>query len=101
MAARGPDFRMHFADEMPASNADIGMTIAHLLGLHLTPKGKLTGRVLQESLLDGKTVAVAPRTLESQPAADGLKTVLKTQRVDSSVYFDVAGFPGRTVGLND
>jgi hypothetical protein len=101
MAARGPDFRMQFADEMPASNADIGMTIAHLLGLHLAPKGKLTGRVLQESLLDGKTVAVAPRTLESQPTADGLKTVLKTQRVDSSVYFDVAGFPGRTVGLND
>jgi hypothetical protein len=39
--------------------------------------------------------------LKSQPAANGLATILETQRVGSSVYFDVAGFSGRTVGLED
>jgi len=41
MAARGPDCRLHYGDELPASNADIGMAIAHLLQLQLTPKGTL------------------------------------------------------------
>jgi len=49
-AARGPDFRTHYTDELPASNADVGMTIAHLLHLDLTAKGPLLARVLNESL---------------------------------------------------
>jgi hypothetical protein len=110
MAARGPDFRAAYVDSMPASNADIGMTVARLLQLDLAPKGKLIGRVLDESLRAGlagtstdgqagQPAAVTARTLESKPAANGLKTVLKTQSVGSTVYFDVAGFPGRTLGL--
>jgi hypothetical protein len=57
--------------------------------------------VLSESLQGGK-VNIESHTslLESEPASSGLKTVLLTQRVGSAVYFDVAGFPGRTVGLN-
>ena len=55
MAARGPDFRTHYPDELPASNADIGMTIAQLLQLQLTPKGQLLGRVLTESLRGHET----------------------------------------------
>jgi len=43
--------------------------------------------------------AVSRRTLESRPAFNGLKTVLKTQQVGSSIYFDAAGFPARTVGI--
>jgi len=102
MAARGPDFRRGFVDSMPASNADIGMTIAHLMGIQLGTTGKLSGRVLQESFREGgKSADVCTQTLKSQPAANGLATILKTQRVGSNVYFDVAGFSGRTVGLED
>ena len=38
-------------------------------------------------------------TIMSEAAADGLRTVLKLQKVGDQRYFDVAGFPGRTVGL--
>jgi hypothetical protein len=38
--------------------------------------------------------------IKSEPAAGGLRTVLKLQRVGSQRYFDAAGFPGRTVGLD-
>ena len=33
MAMQGPDFKSHFVDPAPASNADVGRTIAHLLRL--------------------------------------------------------------------
>ena len=102
MAARGPDFRQAYIDPIPASNADIGMTIAHLLGLRLAAKGKLGGRVLQESFREGgQSADVRSQTVVSEPAANGLRTILKTQRAGSSVYFDVAGFAGRTVGLEE
>ena len=39
MAARGPDFNGPQVDYLPASNADIGQTIAHLLQLQLPAKG--------------------------------------------------------------
>ncbi len=42
-----------------------------------------------------------PGTVKSQPAANGLRTVLMFQRVGSQRYFDAAGFPGRTLGLED
>jgi hypothetical protein len=36
----------------------------------------------------------------SEPAPNGLVTVLNMQMVGSTRYFDAAGFPGRTVGLS-
>ena len=102
MAARGPDFRVRHVDELPASNADIGMTMAKLLGLSLVPKGKLAGRVLVESLRGHESdplPRVEQRRLESRPAASGLKTVLQTQSFGGNTYYDVGGFPGRTAGL--
>jgi hypothetical protein len=36
----------------------------------------------------------------SEPAANGLVTVLDMQTVGTTRYFDAAGFPGRTVGLS-
>jgi hypothetical protein len=103
MAARGPDFRRGYTDTLPASNADIGMTLAHVLQLDLTPKGPLAGRVLTESLQESGDAepAVSSQTLESKPAANGLRTIIKTQKVGSNVYYDAAGFPGRAVGLED
>jgi hypothetical protein len=38
--------------------------------------------------------------ITSEPAANGLATVLDMQQVGSTRYFDAAGFPGRTVGLS-
>ena len=101
MAARGPDFRSRFTDPLPASNADIGRTIAHLLQLEINPRGRLQGRVLTEALSGAQPQVpeATSRTLESKPAANGLKTLLRMQSVGEQKYFDAAGFPGRTVGL--
>src|ERR1700681_4325281 len=39
MAAIGPDFKRGFVDEAPVSNADMGQTLARLLGLKIPFKG--------------------------------------------------------------
>jgi hypothetical protein len=100
MAARGPDFNHSQIDRLPASNADIGATIARLLRLEVPSIGRLNGRVLDESLRGGEVrLTSSKQRVASQPASGGLTTVLVTERVGSSVYFDAAGFPGRTLGL--
>ncbi len=100
MAAIGPDFKAGYVDALPVNNADIGMTIAQLMGLRPTNNGGLTGRVMSEALPNGIVPKSADGTITSKPAANGLQTVVKFQRVLSQRYFDVAGFPGRTVGLD-
>ena len=100
MAAIGPDFRRGFVDPAPVSNADIAVTLARLLHLHIAPRGALMGRVLGESLKGGAAVGFAPRTLRSAPAANGFVTVLDAQDVGATPYFDAAGAPGRTLGLH-
>jgi Type I phosphodiesterase / nucleotide pyrophosphatase len=100
MAAIGPDFKAGYVDALPVNNADIGMTIAQLMGLRPTSNGGLTGRVMSEALPNGIVPKSADGTITSKPAANGLRTVVKFQRVLSQRYFDVAGFPGRTVGLD-
>ena len=85
---------------LPVNNADVGMTIAQLMGLRPTNNGGLTGRVMSEALPNGIVPKSADGTITSKPAANGLQTVVKFQRVLSQRYFDVAGFPGRTVGLD-
>jgi hypothetical protein len=99
MAMQGPDFKAQFVDPAPASNADIGRTIAHLLGLEVSEKGKLLGRVLSEALPNGALPQVTSRVVISEPAANGLSTIANTQTVGETRYIDAAGFPGRTVGL--
>ena len=95
MAAIGPSFRSRYVSQVPASNADVGMTMAHLLGLKLAKKGDLIGRVLTETLASG---AAAPQvkqlTRMSEPSSNGLQTVLRLQIVGDQMYFDAAGFPG-------
>jgi len=99
-AAIGPDFKAGYVDALPVSNADVGMTIAQLMSLHATANGGLQGRVMSEALPGGIIPKMADGSIVSKPAANGLKTVVKYQRVLSQRYFDVAGFPGRTVGLD-
>ena len=99
MAAMGPDFKAHFADPAPISNADINPTIARLLRLATPPKGPLSGRAATEALKGGHSVSVTHGWTVSQPTANGEQTVLDYQQVGGTRYFDAAGFPGRTVGL--
>ncbi|MBI3704710.1 MAG: alkaline phosphatase family protein [Rhizobiales bacterium] len=99
MAAIGPSFKTGFVDKAPASNADVGKTIAHILKLRIKAKGRLIGRVLREAMPGGRMPAVRSWTLRSAKSANGLQTVLKTQAMGGTRYFDAAGFPGRTVGL--
>src|ERR1700682_690695 len=100
MAAIGPDFKAGYADPLPVGNADVGMTIAQLMDLHPANQGGLMGRVISEALPNGIVPKTADGTVTSKPAANGLQTVLKFRRVLSTRYFDVAGFPGRTLGLD-
>ena len=100
MAAIGPDFKAGYVDSLPVNNADVGITIAGLMGLRAPHNGGLTGRIMSEALPNGIVPKSADSTIVSKPSANGLRTVLKFQRVLSQRYFDVAGFPGRTVGLD-
>jgi hypothetical protein len=65
----------------------------------LPAKGRLVGRVIDEAI-GGPIPKGETRAVQSQPAANGLCTILNLQQVGSTRYFDAAGFPGRTVGLN-
>jgi hypothetical protein len=100
MAMTGPDFKAGFIDSAPSSNADVGQTIASLMALKPANKGKLLGRVLTEALPNGATPAVESSIIVSDPAANGLQTVINLQKVGDTRYFDAAGFPGRTLGLS-
>ncbi len=100
MGAMGPSFRQKIESTAPVSNADLGKTIVKLMGLKAQDKGKLTGRVLTEALPDGGLMPmVQSNVLRSEPDALGNVTMLVTKRADQVVYFDAAGYPGRTLGL--
>jgi hypothetical protein len=98
-AAIGPDFKAGYVDALPVSNADVGVTAARILDLTQKPRGNLIGRVMTEAMPNGVTPKAFSGTVKSQPSANGLRTVLNFQRVLTQRYFDAAGFPGRTVGL--
>jgi hypothetical protein len=98
-AAIGPDFKAGYVNALPVSNADVGATAARLLNLTPKPKGNLIGRVMTEAMPNGATPQAFAGSVKSQPSANGLRTVLNFQRVGTQRYFDAAGFPGRTLGL--
>jgi predicted AlkP superfamily pyrophosphatase or phosphodiesterase len=100
MAMQGPDFKSQFVDPAPVSNADLGRTIAQLMRLEASDRGKLVGRVLAETMPGGAMPEVSSRVVTSDPAANGLVTAINMQQVGDTRYFDAAGFPGRTVGLS-
>lgn len=100
MAASGPDFKRGFADDAPASSADVGRTLAYLMHLEIRAKGRLQGRVLNEAMPGAANAAFSRATLRSRPAHNGLRTILNYQTVGSTRYFTAAGFPGQTLGLS-
>jgi arylsulfatase A-like enzyme len=100
MAAVGPDFKAGFVDTAPVSNADWAHTLAQILGLKLSARGHLVGRVMTEALkTGGPAPAVRAVTLRSTPAANGFTTILNTQVAGGETYFDAAGARGRAIGL--
>ena len=101
MAAIGPSFKRGYVDDVPVSNADVGQTLARLLGLKIPFRGSLRGRVIEEALPGGTEPAVTVETLRAQPAANRLATTLSYSQVGTTRYFSAAGFPGRTVGLTE
>lgn len=100
-AAIGPDFKSGYVDALPVSNADVGATAAKLMGLTQKAKGTLIGRVMTEAMPNGATPQAYSGTVKSKPSANGLHTVLNFQRIGTQRYFDAAGFPGRTLGLEE
>jgi arylsulfatase A-like enzyme len=91
MAAVGPDFKQGYDDSLPVGNADIAPTLAQVLGLRLSPKGRLQGRVLAEALTGGPDFnPFNSRTLASTATQSGLATILKYQEYDGRKYFDTA-----------
>ncbi|MCJ2064013.1 alkaline phosphatase family protein [Methylobacterium sp. J-088] len=101
MGAAGPSFRAGLESPVPASNADLGKTIASILDLRILDKGTLVGRVLTEALANGATPNAETHVLRSEPDTTGLTTILRYQTVGQTRYFDAAGYPGRTLGLID
>jgi len=100
MTAIGPDFKKTYVDQAPVGNADVAVTIAKILGLKIPHQGELVGRVLEEALINGsEAIEFKSEQLESKPAANGLKTILKYQTIGKNRYFDAAGFRDRTIGL--
>ncbi|HVY32773.1 MAG TPA: alkaline phosphatase family protein, partial [Caulobacteraceae bacterium] len=99
MAAIGPDFKRGFVDPAPVSNADLNPTLAKILGLAIRPRGKLTGRVIGESLKQGLTPRFDAKSIRSAPASNGFVTQLDYQTVGRTPYFDAAGMRGRVLGL--
>jgi hypothetical protein len=100
MAAIGPDFKAGYVDPDPVSNADIAVTLAHVLGLPLPAKGPLTGRVMQEALAGGPdSLPATQHSIRSAPGPGGFVTQLDLSETGGQAYYDEAGAPGRTFGL--
>ncbi len=110
MVAIGPDFKQGYVDRLPVSNADVAITLANILGFEIPRKGELVGRVLSEALprrshkvpfssgtleyspIYSNKFSVISNTLESMPASNGVRTILKYQEVNGTRYFDTSRF---------
>jgi hypothetical protein len=110
MVAFGPDFKSGYIDRAPVSNADISVTIAHLMKWNISHKpGDLpTGRVLAEAIKGGPDMlnsAQATPKVSAQPGAGGLKTQLQYQILKDEAgehrYYDQACFVNSTADKQD
>ena len=91
MLAFGADFKHRFVDRSPASNADLPVTLAHLMGLTLPSRGRLRGRVLGEAIAGGPAgVATTCGEAVATPGKDGLRTALRFQTAAGVRYLDAA-----------
>ena len=100
MALTGPAFKSGFINTAPVSNADVGRTVAAIMGLEFKDKGALTGRVIAEAMQGGAMPEARSWSVVSEPAENGLRTVIDLQAVGNARYLDAGGFRGRTLGLS-
>ncbi len=100
MAMQGPDFKSQFVDPAPASNADIGRTIAHVMQLNVSDQGQACRPRPRRSAAERRGAGSNEPRFDIGPAPNGLTTVINMQTVGETRYFDAGGFPGRTVGLS-
>ena len=99
IALVGPGSRAGFLSPHPRAMPLSARTVAALLRLESEEKGNLAGRVLTEAMPSSALPEVKSFTVLSDPAENGLRTVLDVQAVGDVKYFDAAGIPGHTVGL--
>ena len=91
MAAAGPDFKSGYVDHAPASNADIAVTIAHIVGWSFDQShGILQGRVLSEALTNSPDAPEPKRMkkVSTHAGPGGTRTVLMYQVLGNHTYFD-------------
>ena len=62
-------------------------------------KASSSAAFCRKTLPNGALPHVTSRVVISDPAPNGLATVVNMQAVGETRYFDAGGFPGRTVGL--
>ena len=94
MAAIGPSFKTGFVDQAPVSNADVGKTIAHALGLNIPFKGALQGRVVEEALPGGLTPTAESWVERGKASEKGLATILVGPEHRQDALFRRRRFPG-------
>jgi len=90
MLAEGPDFKSGYVDRAPASNADVAITVAHIMGWQFAGgHGTHTGRVLTEALKGGPDATESKSQIRtSAPGIGGARTVLVYQQFGDHTYFD-------------
>jgi len=92
MAAIGPDFKAHYIDFSPVSNADIPATVEYILNLELPSRRHLRGRVLREAFKGGPAALPFVRRTVVSSEANTRRTVLHYQQMGEQRYFDKACF---------
>jgi len=92
MAAIGPDFKAHYVDPSPVSNADIAVTVEQILSLDLPGAIHLRGRVLREALKGGPPALPFVRRTVASSKANRRRTMLQYLQMGEQRYFDRACF---------
>jgi hypothetical protein len=88
MAAIGPDFKSHYVDPSPVSNADIAVTVEQILSIEPPGARHLRGRVLREALKGGPPALPFVRKMAASSKANSRQTVLQYQQMGERRYFD-------------
>jgi predicted AlkP superfamily pyrophosphatase or phosphodiesterase len=89
LIAVGPDFREHASSEVPTGNVDIAPTLLHLLGM--TPAPTMSGRVIEEALRNGPSIASirVDHEAETVKSPDGsYELTAHISRVAGHTYLD-------------
>jgi hypothetical protein len=87
LIAAGPDFREHATSRLPTGNVDLAPTLLRLLGI--ARPASMTGRVIEEGLRNGSTVATRVGSQTTVRSADGTYTlVAHFSSVGSHRYLD-------------